>query len=179
MVLTKSPTTIVGAVLLLALAVFTLHATPTASASPTALAKTYKNTDYGFALKMPADFSAYPPNASPGRDATGAKTGEAIVLQNQKGDMVQIVITPDDRASPDNTFTATDLEREAPYVDPSDAQPVQLAQGVTGMTFTEPAADGASTDALIFTYRGNLYELSANTTDRALFEAMMETWSFQ
>jgi hypothetical protein len=55
---------------------------------------------------MPADFTAYPPNATPGRDETGAPTGQAIVLQNQKVTSLQIVVTPTDEASPDNTFTA-------------------------------------------------------------------------
>jgi hypothetical protein len=44
---------------------------------------------------MPADFAAYPPNATPTRDETGAPTGQAIVLQNKGGAMVQIIITPD------------------------------------------------------------------------------------
>jgi len=40
-------------------------------------------------LKMPDDFSAYPPDVSPDLDADGKPTGEAIVLQNQNGDAVQ------------------------------------------------------------------------------------------
>jgi hypothetical protein len=43
-------------------------------------------------LKMPADFSAYPPNAAPERDETGAPMGQAIVLQNKSGAAVQIGI---------------------------------------------------------------------------------------
>jgi hypothetical protein len=35
-----------------------------ADSSPSALSKPYTNVAYGFALKMPADFSAYPPDAS-------------------------------------------------------------------------------------------------------------------
>jgi hypothetical protein len=150
------------------------------SSAASVLTKTYTNAAYGFALKMPADFSAYPPNASPARDATGALTGQAIVLQNTAGDAVQIVVTPADKASPDNTFTATDLQREAPYIDPSEAQSVDLASGVTGMTFTVggPPPAPTSSDVLMFTYRGNLYVLTAPTKDRALLEAMMETWTF-
>jgi hypothetical protein len=62
---------------------------------PAALTKTYTNAGYGFTLKMSADFAAYPPNATPTRDETGAPTGQAIVLQNKGGAMVQIIITPD------------------------------------------------------------------------------------
>jgi hypothetical protein len=53
-----------------------------ADSSPSALSKPYTNVAYGFALKMPADFSAYPPDASLVRDETGAPTGEAILLRN-------------------------------------------------------------------------------------------------
>jgi hypothetical protein len=176
------PAQLIGAILFVALvasAVYVL-ATVSAEASPVALTKTYSNPAWGFALKMPADFSAYPPHATPDRDATGAPTGQAIVLQNQKGDSLQIVITPSDKASPDNTITAADLEREAPDVDPSEAQSVQLPSGVTGMTFTQGVPPPAPTtaDVLIFTYRGNLYVLTAPTKDRTLFEAMVETWTF-
>ncbi len=51
-----------------------------------------KASAYGFTLKMPADFSAYPPNATPERDKTGAPMGQAIVLQNSDSAMVQIVV---------------------------------------------------------------------------------------
>jgi hypothetical protein len=97
-------------------------------------------------------------------DATGAPIGQAIFLQNHKGDSLQIVVTHSDKASPDNTFTVADLKREAPYVDPSDAQSVQLASGVSGMIFTEGGPPPASTsaDVLIFTFRGNLYETWAD-----------------
>jgi hypothetical protein len=48
------------------------------------------------------------------------------------------------------------------------------------MTFTVggPPPAPTSADVLMFTYRGNLYVLTAPTKDRALFEAMMETWKF-
>jgi len=92
-------------------------------------------------------------------------------------------MTPDDKASSDNTFTPTDLEREAPDVDPSDAQQVELAQkngqSVTGMTFSQPAADGTATDVLIFTFRGKSLRIKCRHKRRPLFEAMMDTWSFQ
>ena len=53
-----------------------------ADSPPSALSKQYTNVAYGLALKMPADFSAYPPVASLVRDETGAPTGEAILLRN-------------------------------------------------------------------------------------------------
>jgi hypothetical protein len=119
------------------------------------LTQTYRNTDWGFSLKMPADFAADPPNAIPMRDANGKLTGQGIVLRNDKGDMVRITVTSDANASPDNTFSTDDLAREAPSVDPAGATPVQLPNGVTGMTFTDGPYPPATTttDELIFTYR--------------------------
>jgi hypothetical protein len=72
MLLTKSAVQLIGAVAFLALVVLAIHflATPSAEASPVALSKTYTNAAYGFTLRMPADFSAYPPDASPSRDGS-------------------------------------------------------------------------------------------------------------
>ena len=177
----KSAVQLIGAVIFVALGALAIHflAAFSVDASP-ALTKTYSNAAWGFTLKMPADFSAYPPNATPQRDETGAPTIQAIVLQNKSGAAVQIVVMQSDRASPDNAFTAADLAREAPDIDPSDARPVQLASGVTGMTFTQevPPPAPTSADVLMLTYRGNLYVLNAPTKDRALFEAIMATWKF-
>jgi hypothetical protein len=79
---------------LLALAAITLHfdAIPRAEASSAELMKTYTNAAYGFVVKMPRDFSAYPPDANPLRDEAGAPTGEAIVLRNMVGEAVHIVV---------------------------------------------------------------------------------------
>ena len=96
MALTKFAVSIIAIVVLLTISTFAMHVHAGASddASSIVLTKTYTDPAYGFTLKMPADFSAYPPDAVPNRDASGNPTGEAIVLQNQKGEAAQIVITP-------------------------------------------------------------------------------------
>jgi hypothetical protein len=121
-----------------------------------ALTKTYSNPAYGFTLKMPADFAAYPPNATPNRDETGAPTGQAIVLKSSGDAMVQIVITPDTRAQPSTNLTVDDIARSAPYFDLSHATPIEIPPGVVGVTFTdaEHSAFGSSTEAVWFAYRG-------------------------
>jgi hypothetical protein len=83
MVLTKSAVQIIGTAIFLVLIFFAIPflASQGADSSPSALSKPYTNVAYGFALKMPADFSAYAPDASPVRDETGAPTGEAILLR--------------------------------------------------------------------------------------------------
>ena len=128
---------------------------------------------------MPADFSAYPPHTSPAGDETGARTGQAIVLKNTAGAAVQIQITQDTRAPSSNILTAEDIEQQAPYLDLTEAQPLQIAPGVTGLTFIdkEHPAYGTSTDEVWFAYRGNLYQVIADSKDRALFKTMIATWT--
>ncbi len=182
MPLPKSAVQSIGAVVFLALVVLAIHflATPSAGASHVGLNKTYTNAAYGFALKMPADFSAYPPGASPNRDATGAPTGQAIVLKDTRGAAVQIVVTPDGRADSTDILTAEDIEQLAPYYDLSQAEPIQIAPGVIGTTFvdTEHPAYGSSTANVWFAYRSNLYEVIADAKDGALFKSMIATWTF-
>jgi hypothetical protein len=83
----KSAVQSIGVIIVVALLAFA------GEASPLALTKTYSNPAFGFMLKMPADFSAYPPNATPVRDETGAPLVQAIVLQNKSGAAVQIVVS--------------------------------------------------------------------------------------
>jgi hypothetical protein len=113
MVLTKSAVQTIGAAIFLVLIFFAIRllAIPSAGPSPASLTKTYSNPAWGFTLKMPADFSAYPPNASPNRDATGAPTGQAIVLQNKSGAAVQIVVTKDNREESNSILTSDDISR--------------------------------------------------------------------
>jgi hypothetical protein len=182
MIPTKSAVQLIGAVVFLAFVVLAIHflAIPDAEASAATLTKTYTNAAYGFTLKMPADFSAYPQGATPDRDATGAPTGQAIVLKDARGAAVQIVVTPDGRAASSNILTAEDIEQLAPYFDLSQAEPLQIAPGVIGMTFvdTEHPVYGSSTANVWFAYRGNLYEVIADANDGALFRSMIATWAF-
>jgi hypothetical protein len=182
MPLPKSAVQLIGPVAFLALVVLAIHflATPSTDASRVALNKTYKNAAYGFALKLPTDFSAYPPDASTGRDATGAPTVQTIVLQNTRGAAVQIVVTSGIRPQNTNILTADDIAQFAPNLDLSQAEPIQIAPGVMGMTFTEAEhpAYGDATEEVWFAYRGNQYEVIADTKIGALLRSMLATWTF-
>ncbi len=177
----KSAVQSIGAVAFLALVVLAIHflATPSADASRVALSKTYTNVAYGFALKMPADFSVYPPDDSPNRDAT-SPTVTTIVLQNIAGSVVQIVITPGIRPQSNNILTADEIEKFAPYLDLSEAEPIQIAPGVMGMTFIEAGhpAYGDATEEVWFAYRGNQYEVIADAKIGTLLRSMLATWTF-
>jgi len=131
-----------------------------AEPSSGALTKTYSNAAWGFMLKRPADFAAYPPNATPNRDETGAPTGQALLLQNKSGAIVQIEITPDTRAEPGTNLTVDDIAQSASYFDLSKATSIEIAPDVIGVLFidAEHPNFGSSTEHVWFTYRGNLYQ---------------------
>jgi hypothetical protein len=138
MLLPKAAVQSIIAVTFLALAALAIHFLAPFSAEPSpALTKTYSNPAWGFMLKMPADLAAYPPNATPNRDETGAPTGQALLLQNKDGAMVQIEITPDTRAKPGTNLNVNDIAQSAPYFDLSQATPVEISHGVVGVTFTD------------------------------------------
>src|ERR1700675_2916745 len=113
MLLGKSSRLFIPLAVLLAVAVLALLGKSPKTNTSTALTKTYANASYGFILKMPADFSAYPPHGSPARDDNGMPTGEAVVLQNSTGAKVQIVITSDGHTDADNILTVDDVEQQA------------------------------------------------------------------
>jgi hypothetical protein len=92
----------------------------------------------GLMLKMPADFSAYPPNATPERDETGAPTGQAIVLQNTSGTAVQIEVTPDTREVSNST------KRSAPSFQSSAFPPPWLGILPIGIAATNIQARSAN-----------------------------------
>jgi hypothetical protein len=74
-------------------------------------------------------------------------------------------------ASSTNTLTADDIEQIAPYYNISEAQPIQIAPGVIGTTFTDEGqtANGNSTEEVWFSYRGNLYEVTADAKNGPLW----------
>ncbi len=180
MPLPKSAIKLIVTILFIALIASAIHVLAAFSAASPLLTKTYSNAAWGFALKMPSDFSAYPPNATPRRDETGAPMGQAIVLQNKSGAAVQIVVMPDSREVSNTILTADDIEQLAPYNDLSQAEPIQIAPGVIGTTFTDTKhpAYGSSTEEVWFAYRGNRYEVTADAKNGALFKSMIATWTF-
>jgi hypothetical protein len=181
MALPKSAVPLIGATLFIALGALAIHFLATGANALQALTKTYTNSAWGFMLKMPADFSAYPPNATPERDATGAPRVQVIALQNTAGAAVQIMIMQDSRETADaNVFTASDVQQLAPYLDFREAQPFQIGHGITGVTFmdTDQPPLGSATDEVWFAYRGNLYQVIADAKFDALLKSMLATWTF-
>src|SRR6266487_4180585 len=162
MPLTKSAAPLIGAIVFIALAASAIHFLA-AKTSPGALTKTYSNAAYGFMLKMPADFSAYPPNATPNRDETGAPTGQALLLQNTHGTSANRHRARHPRAAEHQPYGGRYRALRS-VLRSLHATPLEIAPGVVGVTFTdaEHSAFGSSTEAVWFAYRGNMPARAGN-----------------
>jgi len=146
-----------------------------AYAVPT-LSRDYANSIYGFSLKMPADFSA-----SESQDPSSGD--DTIVLQNQSGDGIQIVISPfGEDTGHGYTLTADRIHQDLPDLEIDDIQPVDIgttSPAYVGLAFLSdnPAFDGASREVW-FVFRGNLYQISTYARLDPLLQAIFTTWQF-
>jgi hypothetical protein len=130
----------------------------------------YKNETFRFALDMPDGFSVgeLPP------DENG---GTAIILQNKKGEGIQIYITPTDREA--KILTAEDVRTSLPGTEVKDSQVVTIGNDHQGIAFLSdnPAFDGSSREVWFY-FRGNLYQISTYERLDTLLQAMFATWTF-
>ena len=99
-------------------------------------------------LKMPADFFAYPPCATPVRMKPARPWRKRSCYQNKSGAAMQIVVS---RQESNSILALDDLSR---------AMPIEIAPSVIGLTYTkksEHPSFGNATEIVLFAYRGNLY----------------------
>lgn len=139
------------------------------------LSKDYVNQTYGFALKMPEDFAPQEVAAQDGFEGT------TILLQNTKGDGIQIVISPfDEDTGSGYALSQERILKDIPDMKMSDVQPVEVGQNYKGLAFkSDNDAFGGSSRAVWFVFKGNLYQI--NTYERLdnLLQAMFGTWQFK
>lgn len=134
------------------------------------LTQTYTNSRYRFSVKMPADFRAN--ELAP--DENGAR---AILLQNTKGDGVQILVTPD--TSKQTTLTIDDVRDAIPDMRVVDAQIVEIGTGGTGVAFkSDNEAFRRNSREVWFYFNGNLYQISTYYYLDPLLQSMFGTWKF-
>lgn len=132
------------------------------------LTQRYSNTTFGFSLRMPADFHA-------GTVPSGK--GTAIVLQNAKGDGIQILVTP--YGSDLHDLTAGDIRAAIPNLTVSDVQQVDIGASYKGVAFrSDNQAFGGDSREVWFVFRGNLYQISTYGRLDSLLKAMFGTWNF-
>lgn len=129
----------------------------------------YENKTFKFSLRMPDGFSAQELPI----DDTGANT---VVLQNEKGEGIQIRISPFDDIP---VLTADMIRSDIPDMKISDEEAVTIGPGHTGIAFLSDneAFEGASREVW-FVFRGNLYQISTYARLDTLLKAMFATWKF-
>ena len=144
-----------------------------ASSTPSGT-QTYTNSVYGFSLMMPADYTATE-TQDPDTNA------DVIVLQNNAGDGIQIMVTPfDEDTGTGYTLTADRIHKDQPDLVITDAQPVVVGPNYTGLAFlSNNDAFGGQSRAVWFVYKGNLYQINTYARLDPVLQAIFATWKFQ
>jgi hypothetical protein len=135
------------------------------------LGPTYTNKKFRFSVEMPADFKA---SELPPEDDGGAST---ILLQNQKGDGIQIQITPVKNAP--RELTADDVRLSIPDLKIGDEQIVEIGNNNKGVAFlSNNDAFGGHSREVWFYFGNNLYQISTYARLDPLLKSMFATWKF-
>lgn len=134
------------------------------------LGKEYKNAKYRFSLMIPEDFRAEQlPRDDEGRDT--------VLLQNAKGDGIQILITKDDAHQ--TTLTADDVRGSIPDMRVQAEQSVEIGPENRGVAFkSDNEAFQGNSREVWFYFNGNLYQISTYARLDPLLKSMFGTWKF-
>jgi hypothetical protein len=134
------------------------------------LGPTYTNKKYRFSVQMPADYRVQELPV----DENG---GQAITLQNTKGDGVQIYITPDKSGA--KSLSGDDVRISIPDMRVVDDQVVEIGETGKGVAFMSDndAYHGASREVWFY-FDGNLYQISTYARLDNLLKSMFGTWQF-
>jgi hypothetical protein len=146
-----SPSAIVGFVVIaiIAIAWFTTR-------SRDGLPQTYRNSTYGFSLRLPADYTVVEaPNAN-----TKEENGAAdIIVFADKSDSVQLTITY--ASSTPSVLTVQSLLSNSPWLSGVQTQPFPIAPGEIGLAINDDPAHPDEPADVWFARNGNLYQLTA------------------
>lgn len=133
------------------------------------LISNYENKTYSFSLRMPDGFSAQELPT----DESGADT---IILQNEKGDGIQIRISPFEDI---HVLSADMVKENISDMDITAVEKVDIGADHSGIAFVSDneAFEGGSREVW-FVFRGNLYQISTYARLDTLLKAMFATWTF-
>ena len=127
------------------------------SARPTnALPQTYRNSTYGFSLRLPADYSITEvPSANP-----PAQNGPADIIEfADRNGSIQLTISPASYAS--SVLTIQSLLPSYPYLSAVTSAPFPIAPGETGLALNDDPAHPNQISDVWFGKNGYLYQLTA------------------
>ena len=134
------------------------------------LSADYRNTTFGFSLKLPEGFAVSELPA----DEQG---GTAIVLQDAKGEGIQIYIVPADGGQ--SVLTAEDIRAALPDLMVESPETVEIGTKHKGVAFrSDNDAFGGDSREVWFYFRGDLYQISTYARLDGLLKAMFSTWTF-
>lgn len=145
--------------------------TPSAviSAVP-ALSNQYADSMYHFTLSTPSDFRVTEIPSDDGQ-------GKTVLIQNQKGEGIQIIISPFKEDL--KVLTADRVRKDIPDMQISDVQTVEVGDRYKGIAFrsNNDAFEGDSREVW-FVFHGNLYQISTYARLDPLLKAIFATWKF-
>lgn len=140
------------------------------------LSKIYSDTDYGFSLNVPEDFSMRKVVID------GITT---IVFENIKNEGIQMNISKFDERELKvvrgiKIFDKEHIQNSLLDMQILEDQPVEIGSGYRGLAFKSntDAFDGASREVW-FVFRGNLYQISTYDRFDELLKEMFVTWNFK
>lgn len=134
------------------------------------LGEAYTNSEYGFSLTLPEGFTA----RAMARNAAGSR---AIVLEDDRGNGIQIMVTPFEEDI--HALTAERIRRDVPDLAIENTQPVEIGANHTGLAFvSDNPAFGGSSREVWFVFRGDLYQVSTYLRLDELLQTMFQTWRF-
>ena len=130
----------------------------------------YKNEKFRFALDVPEGFTT----SELPEDENGSTT---IIIQNEKGEGIQIFITPTDEGQ--NVLSAEQIRADIPDMKVDDVETVEIGSDYTGVAFrSDNDAFEKNSREVWFYFRGNLYQISTYARLDGLLKAMFSTWKF-
>lgn len=124
----------------------------------------YTNDTHRFSFAVPQGFAM--------REFEGT-----VVVENERGEGIQIVITSIDEDIP--VLTKERIEADIPDLAVAEPQPVEVGEGRAGLAFKSDneAFDGASREVW-FVFDGQLYQISTYERLDPLLQAIFQTWQF-
>lgn len=133
------------------------------------LTEEYRNEALRFSLLLPEGFTA-------GELPVDDEGGRTIILQNERGEGIQIYSRPFDNI---RNLTADMVRADIPDMRISDIQKLEVGENHSGIAFlSDNEAFGGSSREVWFVFRGNLYQISTYARLDALLQTMFETWKF-
>lgn len=134
------------------------------------LTEEYANEQYRFSLSFPEGFSV-------GELPVDEAGGTAIIIQNEKGEGIQIYVVPSGGGQ--KILSAEDIRASIPDMAIDAPEPVAIGNEHQGVAFlSNNEAFGGASREVWFYFRGNLYQISAYARQDILLKAMFATWKF-